>query len=251
MTMKNIILLAIIVLLSSCKAKQLVEQSDNQMMEAEIAEEDVAMSLRKGPCYGKCPVFEMTILGNGKATYEGKRFTDKLGTYEKQLSDAEYNTLLQAFRNSDFDTYPEAFKSMVPDLPLVVIGYNGKTVKGKEDRPEKLMALEKRMEMVANTEGWTLVEGADVDGVKPENKPEKDYIKEEILVQPNPGTNLPSWFREYKTKFGVRLVKKMGREDSLWLITFDSDKISADALLKIIKKDDRIKYANFNHSLDN
>jgi hypothetical protein len=248
--MKNLLFLAIIVLLSACKTKQLVIQEQDNMID-KIAEGDVAMSLRKGPCFGKCPVFEMSVDGSGKAIYEGKRFTDKIGKFEKQLTDEEYNTLIQAFRNSDFDTYPEAYESMVPDLPLVVIGYNGKTVKGKEDRPEKLMELEKRMDMVANQDGWTMIEGADVDGVKPENKPEKDYMVEEILVQPNKGTNLPAWLKEYKSTYGVRLVKKMGREDSLWLVSYDMNKISGDALLKIIKKDDRIKYANFNHSLDN
>lgn len=52
------------------------------------------IEMKKGPCFGRCAVFTLSIYDNGTATYEGERFTNRLGLHTKQLGNAAFKELV-------------------------------------------------------------------------------------------------------------------------------------------------------------
>jgi hypothetical protein len=53
---------------------------------------DIEFKLSYGPCYGHCPVYDLTIHGTGKVTFTGHDFVDVLGV---QTTTVEAEVILQ------------------------------------------------------------------------------------------------------------------------------------------------------------
>ena len=50
-----------------------------------------SISYETGPCFGRCPVYSVTVRPDGTGVFEGKRFTAMTGTRSFTLSRAEYD----------------------------------------------------------------------------------------------------------------------------------------------------------------
>jgi len=222
----------------SCKSYKSVKNID---------EGAVRFSLKKSACFGKCPTYKLTINQSGYATFEGIANTNKLGIYGKQITDNQFKLLEKAFVNSNFVTFPIQFKSQIADLPANTIGYhNGeayKEVSGKEERPEQVMQLQFLLEKIADSGNWALLQSQkEIDQTK---KPEVVNIYSEVIIEPIPGTLISKWI-ESMDNYSVRLMKKIAPTLNLYLITYDSNAISANDFLKILKRDENLKSAEFN-----
>jgi len=212
-----------------------------------LDKETERFSLSKGACFGKCPIYTLSINQRGYATIEGVANLDKLGIYSKQLSKEEFDKLETVFVKSKFEQFQDKYKSTMTDLPSIKIGYhNGeefKLVSGKEDRPEDLMQLQFALEKIADSNGWKLIKNQEeLDQTK---KPEVVRIIDEIIIEPNPGTHMARWF-ESMDKYGVRLIKKIAPTLNYYLITYNPDNITGDQFLKVLQRDENIKSAEFN-----
>jgi len=53
---------------------------------------DIEFNISYGPCYGHCPVYDLTIRGNGKVTFTGHDFVDVPGV---QTTTVEPEVILQ------------------------------------------------------------------------------------------------------------------------------------------------------------
>jgi hypothetical protein len=148
--MKYIYLLFYLFFLMSCKSSQVKNNYKNSFIEME-----------KTPCYGWCPVYKISVSGEGKAVYEGKRNVDKLGKFEKQLSVEETKHLFDAFEASNFTDFKSEYTDQVTDLPTTYLTFShrgfSKKIKDYYNAPSELKKLEKLVEEVANLEGWTEV----------------------------------------------------------------------------------------------
>jgi len=213
-----------------------------------VAGDSPLFYLSKGACFGKCPMFEMTVYGNGRAEYVGKNFTDKLGKYEKKLTADNLKSLKQIFSDSKFSEFPTSYKSNIADLPMIKIGFNSgdslKVVSGKENRPDELLKLQIELEKVADAGGWELIDSYE-NVVKSDQKAEVVIIKEEIILEPQSGTLLAKWIKNYE-EFEVRLIKKIAPELNYFLITYNRDLIKSDDMLRLLIDDPAIKSAEFN-----
>ncbi len=125
----------------------------------------VQVSLRKTACYGKCPVYELKIYSNGKATYTGKANVERLGNYEA-LFTAEKMLQLEARAAAInyFDlseNYPSS-KIGIPDLPNTIsylkIGEREKQIFNNHDAPAALLEFEQFVESLVETLAWKQVE---------------------------------------------------------------------------------------------
>jgi hypothetical protein len=45
-------------------------------------------------CYGKCPVFEYKVFNDGRVTYFGRNYVDKMGVYEAALAPQLINQII-------------------------------------------------------------------------------------------------------------------------------------------------------------
>jgi hypothetical protein len=145
---------ALIFLIAACIACKTGKRS-KQSFESSV------IVLEKTACYGKCPVYMITIYGTGKAEYEGKKNVKKLGRYEKQLSRDETMKLFRAFDASNFSDFQSEYDTGATDVPSTLIsflhrGYK-KNIKDRMGAPEELKNLERMVEAIAESEGWTKV----------------------------------------------------------------------------------------------
>ena len=102
--------------------------------------------LSKGACFGECPVYTLTIYNTGLMKFNGVRFTKMDGKHEKKLSEEAYIALVKNFDDVDLWKYDDVYDMQIADLPTTSISYSSKektkSVKGKADRPEKILELE-------------------------------------------------------------------------------------------------------------
>ncbi len=104
------------------------------------------------------PSYTLKIYDNGKAIYEGKNHTDKIGKYEMKISKDKLRILKEVFDKSNFFSFKDEYTSMVTDLQTTYIMY---ATKGKSKRirdyhgaPEELKKLERILESVASGKDW-------------------------------------------------------------------------------------------------
>lgn len=227
-------------LVISCKTKESIPDVSPDLIE---------FSLKKGGCYGNCPIYNLEIYGGGEALFFGERNTEKLGKYSKNIGELEYNALRERAAKLDIWEFKDSYESNIPDLPLVVIGLRDKkgmkTMSGKEDRPEELMKIQAILEGIAEGEDWTFLE--DLNGVTAEEK--ANYIMTEIIIEPGPGTLLPHFFEDVKKRYGMRILNRISPTSNLWLTTYDTNRIDGEELLEILKNDKRLSSAEFNKKI--
>ena len=149
----SIVFLALVgVPISGCTSAQ-SNASNNQ---------DVVITLERTACFGTCPVYSLTIRGDGTVVYDGKEFVEVKGTTETTISQDQVDQLISEFEKVDYfslnDNYTER---TITDAPTVItsIRLNGKikTIKhyhGDLSAPEKLAELEDRIDEIVNSDQW-------------------------------------------------------------------------------------------------
>lgn len=140
-SMKNILILSLLVLFSSCSIFKPVASEPTEII-----------AIRKTPCRGECKVYSLSIYDNGLVKYEGKKHVAQLGEFEKTISKAELKELKKAFDLADFMALADEYTSKVTDLPSTYVSYtvDGKTkiVRDHYRAPQALIDLELLIESV-------------------------------------------------------------------------------------------------------
>ena len=208
---------------------------------------DKVIEMTKGPCYGRCPVFTLTIYENGIVSYKGERYTDRLGTYVKKLEKGEMERLLREFKNANIWQYKDAYRGRIPDMQSVSITYyegsKKKTVTGKEIRPNPVKWLESLLDQVAQSNvGWILKEAP------AESAP--DYlIANELVVELAENVDPEEWAKSYVQ--ADMLLEKRLNETEFWIFSFDDGLISPEVMLEQVRTDKDVISAEFNKQIYN
>jgi hypothetical protein len=121
----------------------------------------IVLIFKRTGCFGKCPVFEVRIYDNRRATYHGMMHTARLGWHETEVSEAWIAELKAAAAKIAFfnleDFYP-AGSTLIPDLPstFTTISMDGyeKTVHNNFDAPQALIELENWLEAAIDRLPW-------------------------------------------------------------------------------------------------
>ncbi len=146
------------------------QEVDKEMEEEEITEVPPAKpyimaSIKKTPCYGKCPTYEVKIYNDGRAEYHGKMFVERMGKHTGRIDEATLKSIKgKAMEVNFFDFYNEYPTSdiQVADLPTTVtyfrIGDMEKTVVNKMQAPDELKAYEKFLIDIIDRTEWIKVD---------------------------------------------------------------------------------------------
>ena len=117
------------------------------------------VKMRKTPCFGKCPYFEVSIFDDGSIKYEGFKFVDRIGLYSSKINKKQVALIEDLIRRVDFFSFDEVYDAKVTDLPSIVIevNLNGKyhKVKGRYRMPEKFKIFTKFIDdLLLGLESW-------------------------------------------------------------------------------------------------
>lgn len=248
MNFKNLLIFLIFTspIIISCGSSKLL-MSDN-----------LEFTLRKGGCFGSCPVYEMRIDNMGKVHYDGIRFTDKAGKHIMQLTKDDLKALTAAFEAADIQKFKDDYRSNIPDLPLITISYtNGqksKTIKGKTERPQEVHDLQALLSEIADRDGYILVEEPKEEVVEEEDQEddkEDNVIDGEFIVKfkKDNGFRIPKWLKNY-SQYQLHVKNPLDAERTTWVVQHNKAIISSDEMLAILKADDALESVEPNKTLE-
>lgn len=204
----------------------------------------------QGSCFGRCPVYALNVYDNGLVTYEGQRFTDKQGTWQKLLSRAEHAELLADFDALEFDRYPSVYPSSVADLSSKQITYTAKTppathtVSWKEAPAPELNRLADRLRSIAESGGFKM----HTDTVA--NRPNifgnvRQQPTQEIIVQLKSGVDPEAWVVKFYS-LDLRYLRRVTPNGNYYLYSANPNRANVDDLLDLIRRDEDVLGAQTN-----
>jgi len=149
--MTRLIPMLLIIGLVACKSSQ------------QVTSDQVIIEMKKTPCLGTCPEYELTIFQDKRVVVEAKQHTPLgKGKYSSKLSDEQYDQLVQEFVSADFFEFEEEYTSSITDLPTTYLTFrhNGKEKKVMDyhGAPESLKNLEKQVHALIEELEWQSVE---------------------------------------------------------------------------------------------
>ena len=79
------------------------------------------VALERGPCFGNCPIYEVTLRSDGLATYVGGDYAPRRGRFEAQVDSAAVARLLARLDSVGFWEMKVDRQLRVTDLPDVIL----------------------------------------------------------------------------------------------------------------------------------
>ena len=236
-----LLLFGFVFMSNACSTKKEIVSSDEEM-KIDIPD-STKVVMNRGACFGNCAVYSLILEKPNKASYIGKRFTDRIGLHQKDIPDSIFNGIVKALEACEFMSMDSIYTSQVMDLATIEIiyqkGSDSHSVKGSYGRPDALVEVEKMLIKIAESEGWEKI-GEDES---------ESIIKEEIIIQTRKRLILPKWIRQYQ-EYGVMIKNRIDPNTNHWLVSFDLSKITPEELLEKLQNDPDLISAEFNRKRD-
>jgi hypothetical protein len=136
----------------------------------------VVITLTRGACFGFCPVYSVSITGDGQVTYVGRNFVNVTGEQHATVPASEVQALLRRFDAAHFASLQDEYRARVSDLPTYtvelqrngvrksVLDYGGLSA----GMPQTVRELQDEIDRVAGTSRWVLRDGQPVRRPRPE-----------------------------------------------------------------------------------
>ena len=132
------------------------------------ADSAVHITLERGPCFGTCPVYAVTLEGSGAVLFEGRRFVADTGVSTATVPRADVDSLVKDLVAGGYFEFADQYRAGEPgceryatDLPSVTteVRAGGRTKRIEHDHgcmeaPAALSALESRIDQVAGVARW-------------------------------------------------------------------------------------------------
>ncbi|NJR65725.1 MAG: hypothetical protein HC772_10975 [Leptolyngbyaceae cyanobacterium CRU_2_3] len=127
---------------------------------------DLVISLERTACFGTCPIYQLTVYGDGRVTYEGRAFVSVQGRQTAQISPAQVQQLVQAVEAAQFFSLADQYTTDATDLPgaWTSVTLNGQSKRiwhygatghsGLDNAPRSLTELEQAIDTIANSQQW-------------------------------------------------------------------------------------------------
>jgi hypothetical protein len=126
------------------------------------------VEIHRGACFGRCPTYTLRLSFDGKAIYNGRKFSTHPGTYEKTVDATRVQEIFKQLERYKVDTCQARYKT-IPDMsPLdyAIVYKDGKEVNIENANspfaPKFLKGLAEEMDRLApiddswkKTASWT------------------------------------------------------------------------------------------------
>jgi uncharacterized protein DUF6438 len=123
-----------------------------------------SITLRRGPCFGTCPMYEVTLAADGTASWDGERFVERLGHHQGQVDINDFERLARFVDRAGFFGWNPEYLADVTDLPdyilTVTAGDQTKTVRQNGvDEPADFWVIAAVVDGLAEGVDWTQASG--------------------------------------------------------------------------------------------
>jgi hypothetical protein len=137
--------------------------------EAPAPVEDVTITLERRPCFGTCPVYSITVEGNGRVRYEGTAYVSVVRSDTDSISSEQVALLVAEFDRVGYEQMADRYAygepscpSYVSDAPSTITSLTrqGTTKRvehdyGCADVPSALTGLERLIDDIVRSGRWT------------------------------------------------------------------------------------------------
>jgi hypothetical protein len=127
-----------------------------------------SVTLERGPCFGTCPVYVVTLGRDGSVRFEGRRFVADTGISTGTVPPARVDSLFPELQSAGYFEFADSYRSgdavcrrYATDLPTVIteVRLDGRVKRIEHDRgcaeaPAVLSQLENRIDDVAGVARW-------------------------------------------------------------------------------------------------
>jgi len=137
------------------------DQSEEPASTTKLGDDSVFFSIERTPCFGTCPTYKLTIMQDGSAIYEGRRFAEREGRYTGHVDAATMKALKEEAEARGFYAMDDVYDRAVTDLPSVIIRVHAdgrdKQVVGRVGMPQAFKNFTVRAEELLSKVEWTKV----------------------------------------------------------------------------------------------
>jgi len=123
------------------------------------------VTLQRTQCYGGCPVYTLTVSGDGTVVYDGTADVKYIGKDTSRITAAEVRSLSEAIERSRFFSLPDSLKcgEYMTDNPSAIVTIDIGTARKRVDHyqgcrkfegEEELYALERAIDSIAGSARW-------------------------------------------------------------------------------------------------
>jgi hypothetical protein len=114
-----------------------------------VTVQNFSVTLDKGMCFGQCPVFNGSVLGDRNVMYNGIRFTEREGMHKGTVSESDLCDIITEIRNNNIMSLDTNYRENVADAPetelRVVYAGKVRTFRWNLSTPDPLKKLEALM----------------------------------------------------------------------------------------------------------
>lgn len=141
--MKYVTSIFIIILVGiGCQNQKKTSNTTNPVAATVLSDSTVIISLEQTACYGTCPVYKITVLKNGYATYHGSRHVAQIGDYYATISEEQIARIYAMATEKEYFSLNKAYTANMTDLPTTRItinnGVHNHSVSAYGNYPENL-----------------------------------------------------------------------------------------------------------------
>jgi len=160
--------LACFALVLALTAVGFTRQSSVQLVNLTEAElKEVVIEFERSGCYGNCPDYKITVHGDGRTEYEGRKDVKQIGHKNGHLNPGDVKSLVAEFDKANFltvDQFTEKSCSctLCTDMPTATTEIRAKGASHRVEHyfgcrcaPKALWDLEAAIDKIAHTEQWT------------------------------------------------------------------------------------------------
>ena len=126
----------------------------------EYGAEVTSITLRRGACFGTCPIYEVTLNADGTASWDGERFVDRVGQYKGEVDPNDYRRLGGFVQRAGFFGWDPEYVADVTDLPdyVLTVAAGGQTKSVRQngvDEPPDFWVIAALVDHLAEAIDWT------------------------------------------------------------------------------------------------
>jgi len=122
------------------------------------APEDIRIVLSRTECLGVCPVYTVSVAGDGAVRYDGLKHVRVTGTEKWAIDPAAVRSLADQMEQAGFFGLKDEYAGVASDLPTTIVtltrGTRTKTVKDYLGAPGALKEIEARIDTVTRARDY-------------------------------------------------------------------------------------------------
>lgn len=206
------------------------------------------ISLSKSSCFGKCPVYTITVYEDGLVILESNANIEKLGVFYLMLNALEFSNLNKKIHSINWSNYKTSYMRNIPDLPITTLNYYNHQdssyafIKSNYTLPGEIEDIQSELNQLAYKKSM-------IQALKDKEVHDLNIIKNELQIDMDSTLTFQS-LEELFSPYEFKMTKRISEFMNFYLFRYNSEKISPYEMVVLSRKIKGIRLVTFNKKLN-